>query len=259
VPLLLLSVTFACSIWTLRAVTSPPDEPGMPDFPDAGAGATGGGGAALTVQVIGEQFWWRVVYPGGAETANEIHIPVGRSVRLKVTSNDVIHSFWVPRLMGKIDLIPGKVNTLLLRADEPGVYRGACAEFCGMQHAHMLVHVIAEPPPQFDAWLAREQRPAREAEDPAARRGAQVFARAGCINCHRLRIGGGAIGGAAGPDLTHLASRRTLAGGMLDNTVGNLGGWIVNSQALKPGNKMPPIPLDGPDLQALLAYLRSLE
>jgi cytochrome c oxidase subunit 2 len=262
IPLLILSVTFAYSVWTLRAVTAPPGEPGMTDFPDATAGesAIGPNGAnLLTVQVIGEQFWWRIVYPGGGETANELHVPAGRAVRLDLTSKDVIHSFWVPRLMGKLDLIPGKQNRLILRADEAGTYRGGCAEFCGIQHAHMLLHVFADPPAQFDAWLAREQRPARTADDPAVQRGAQVFARAGCITCHQLRVGGGAIGGDAGPDLTHVASRRTLAAGLLDNTIGNLGGWIVNSQALKPGNKMPPIPLDGPDLQALLAYLRSLE
>ncbi|MGH2351290.1 MAG: cytochrome c oxidase subunit II, partial [Chloroflexota bacterium] len=216
--------------------------------------------ANLTVEVIGYQYWWEVRYPQhGIVTANEIQIPVGQTVEFKLTSVDVIHSFWVPQLQGKMDLIPGKTNTVWLQADEPGVYRGQCAEFCGLQHAQMALLVIAQPPEQFAAWADAQRRPAVQSTDSLVQRGAQVFAREGCITCHAIRTGAGRVGGQLGPDLTHLASRRTIGAGTLDNNRGNLGGWVSNAQALKPGNKMPPQPMDGESLQALLAYLESLE
>jgi cytochrome c oxidase subunit 2 len=217
------------------------------------------GEPAFTIAVTGHQYWWEVQYPDRQiVTANEIHLPAGQTVRLTLRSDDVIHSFWVPQLAGKMDLIPGKVNAMWLRADAPGVYRGQCAEYCGLQHAHMALLVIADPPDQFAAWVAAQQRPATQPTDPTLLQGAQVFARQGCITCHAIRYGAGETGGKVGPDLTHLASRATLGAGTLDNTRGNLGGWVVNSQAIKPGNQMPPMPMDGPSLQALLAYLESL-
>ncbi len=215
---------------------------------------------ATTIEVTGHQFWWEVQYPAqGILTANEVHVPVGQAVRVTLRSVDVIHSFWVPQLAGKTDLIPGKTNQMWLRADAPGVYRGQCAEYCGLQHAHMAFLVIADPPDQFAAWVAAQQRPATQPTDPALQQGAQVFARQGCITCHAIRYGAGDTGGKVGPDLTHLASRGTIAAGTLDNNRGSLGGWIMNSQAIKPGNHMPPMPMDGESLQALLTYLESLQ
>jgi cytochrome c oxidase subunit II len=214
----------------------------------------------LAVEVTAHQFWWEVHYPAEQIlTANEVHVPVGQPVRLMLRSADVIHSFWVPQLAGKTDLIPGKTNAMWLRADTPGVYRGQCAEYCGLQHAHMAFLVIADPPDQYAAWVAAQQRPAAQPADPSVQAGAQVFARQGCITCHAIRYGAGDTGGKVGPDLTHLASRATLGAGTLDNNRGNLGGWIENSQAIKPGNPMPPMPMDGTSLQALLAYLESLQ
>jgi cytochrome c oxidase subunit 2 len=214
--------------------------------------------AALRIDVIGHDWWWEVRYPHhGFTTANEIHIPVGQPVQLVLTSTDVIHSFWVPQLQGKMDLTPGRVTTLWLRADSPGEYRGQCAEFCGVQHAKMAFLVIAQPPDQFDAWLDRQRQPASAPAAPLARQGEAVFLRSNCIECHT--IAGTSATGARGPNLTHLASRRTLAAGTLANNRGNLGGWIVDPQALKPGNHMPPSRLSPADLHALLAYLESLE
>src|SRR5205823_825647 len=153
------------------------------------------------------QFWWEIHYPDQQLTsANELHVPVGQPVRLTLRAADVIHSFWVPQLMGKLDLIPGQPNVTWLQADEPGVYRGECAEYCGLQHAHMGFLVIADPPDQFAAWVAAQRRPATQSADPAVLQGAQVFAREGCITCHAIRYGAGATGGQVGPDLTHLAS-----------------------------------------------------
>jgi cytochrome c oxidase subunit II len=215
---------------------------------------------AFDVEVTGHQFWWEIRYPQQQLlTANELHVPVGASVRLTLNAADVIHSFWVPQLSGKTDLIPGKSNVTWLRADEPSIYRGQCAEYCGLQHAHMAFLVIAYPPDNFAAWADAQRRPATQPSDPALLEGAQIFARQGCIGCHAIRYGAGETGGKVGPDLTHVASRGTLGAGTLDNNRGNLGGWIVNSQAIKPGNLMPPMPMDGGSLQALLGYLESLK
>lgn len=212
----------------------------------------------LTVEVIGHQWWWEVYYPEHhVTTANEIHIPAGRAVRLKLTSGDVIHSFWVPRLNGKMDLVPGKTNTFWIQADAPGVFRGQCAEFCGVQHAKMAMLVIAEPEDAFAAWVAAQQEPAPRTLTPLMEAGQQVFLSSSCVYCHTVR--GTNASGQLGPDLTHLASRRTIGAGILPNTKGHLAGWIVNAQAIKPGNLMPPMYLEPDDLQALLAYLAALE
>jgi len=216
---------------------------------------------AVKIKLTGYRWWWKVEYsdPSPAKlviTANEIHIPVGRPVLINTYSHDVIHSFWVPALHGKKDLIPGNPSALWLRADEPGVFEGQCAEFCGLQHAHMRLVVVAEPEEKFQAWLEAERQPARAPEDPDARRGQEVFVTGPCALCHSIR-GTGAAGQVA-PDLTHLASRRTLAAGTLPNTRGHLAGWIIDSQHVKPGNAMPSTSLSAEDLQALLAYLGGL-
>ena len=186
-------------------------------------------------------------------------MPVGEVVQLKLRSDDVIHSFWVPQLLGKHDLIPGNEHETWLRADQPGVFRGECAELCGVQHARMFFLVVAEPPADFAQWLERQRQPARQSPDPAVQRGAGVFAREGCIDCHAIRIGTQATGGQLGPDLTHVGSRMTLGAGTLDNNVGTMAGWIANAQAFKPGNAMPAQPMDGASLQAVAVYLSSLE
>jgi cytochrome c oxidase subunit 2 len=224
--------------------------------------ATPVGPGALRIQIIGHQWWWEVIYPADPAsdtviTANEIHVPVGRPVLLELSTTDVIHSFWVPNLNGKKDLIPGRPTRHLLRPDRPGVYEGRCAEFCGYQHAHMGFLLIAEERDQFDAWLAGQRRPAAEPADAAGQSGRQVFLSSACVTCHSIR-GIGAFGHKA-PDLTHLASRRKIAAATLPNTVGNLAGWIVDSSHIKPGNHMPPNLLPADDLQNLVSYLRSLQ
>jgi cytochrome c oxidase subunit 2 len=189
-------------------------------------------------------------------TANEIHIPVGRPVRFEVVAGDVIHSFWIPELAGKTDLIPGQRNVMWLEADHPGVYRGQCAEYCGMQHSKMAMSVVADPPAAFGAWLARQRLPAASPSDPDMVAGEAVFTTSACALCHTIR--GTPARGRVGPDLTHLASRRMIAAGTLPNTRGYLAGWIANPQALKPGNVMPAVPLRPTELQVLITYLQSL-
>jgi cytochrome c oxidase subunit 2 len=211
----------------------------------------------LVIQVEGHQWWWEVHYPAqAATTANEIHIPVGQPVRIELTTADVIHSFWVPELQGKIDMIPGQTNTLWLQADQPGAYKGECAEFCGVQHARMSFWVIADPPDQFATWLQNQSQPAAEPADPLAQAGQTIFLNGQCANCHTIR--GTNATGTLGPDLTHMASRQTIAAGSVVNNRGHLTGWISDPHSLKPGNLMPPTNLTGPDLLALVAYLESL-
>ena len=216
--------------------------------------------AAVTVEVVGYRWWWEVRYPEqGIVTANEIRVPAGQPVRLLLRTGDVIHSLWVPRLHGKMDLLPEVTNTFWFQADEPGVFRGQCAEFCGVQHARMALVVVAEPPDAFSAWLADQAEPAAEPDTPARQLGYQTFFEAGCDNCHMIRGTPAAGGGDAGPDLTHFGSRLTLGAATRDNTAGHLAGWISNPQALKPGNLMPPTHLPPERLHALVAYLESLQ
>lgn len=215
---------------------------------------------ALTVQVSASQWWWALRYdteqPSRTFTsANEIHIPVGQPVRFEVTSTDVIHSFWVPKLGGKIDVIPGQTNVAWLQADRPGTYRGQCAVFCGAEHARMALRVIAQTPADFRAWQTSQLADAPQPTTAGLQRGQQVF-QAHCAACHTIR--GGDAGGALGPDLSHLLSRHTLAAGVLPNTPGNLAGWIVHPQSIKPGTRMPDQALSGPQLAALMAYLQTL-
>jgi cytochrome c oxidase subunit II len=214
---------------------------------------------SLTVRVIGHQWWWEARYPSaGAVTANEIHIPVRRRVRIVVQSDDVIHSFWAPQLNRKIDAIPGRTNMIVLDADVPGHYRGQCAEFCGVQHAHMGLVVVAQPEAAFRRWLANQARPAQTSLAGAAARGKQVFDEEACSSCHAIR--GTDAHGYVGPDLTHLASRNTLGAVTVLNRPETLAAWIRDSQHFKPGNQMPPFPHLGPQrLQDLTAYLEGLK
>ena len=222
---------------------------------------TNPGNGALQIRVTGHQWWWEVQYRDSlpknwVTTANEIHIPVGRPVVFELRSTDVIHSFWPPNLSPKRDQIPGDENSLWFQADSVGVFRGLCAEFCGHEHAKMGFLVFAESPENFARWLARERDTAATPTDSLAQRGREVFLGSSCVMCHA--IAGTPAGSRIGPDLTHLAGRQTLAAGTLPNTRSNLTGWIVDPQAIKPGAKMPPNQLNGPDLLALVAYLESL-
>ncbi|HEX2829168.1 MAG TPA: cytochrome c oxidase subunit II [Burkholderiales bacterium] len=215
----------------------------------------------FAIEVSGKQWWWQATYyPGDPqrtfETANELHIPVGKPVVLKLSSPDVIHSFWVPSLAPKKDMIPGRTLTLTLRADKAGVYRGQCAEFCGFQHAKMAFLVYADEPAQYEAWVRLQQRSASEPSDAIAKRGRDVFMSSPCVMCHTIQ--GTTAQAKLGPDLTHVASRATLAAGVLPNARGPLSGWITNPQQIKPGTNMPAVALPPEDLHALVTYLESL-
>lgn len=217
---------------------------------------------ALVIQVRGYQWWWQVTYPDPRAshsfvTANEIHIPIGRPVRIELSADDVIHSFWVPNLGGKQDLVPGRENTLSFKAERAGIYRGQCAEFCGLQHAHMAIIVIAEPQEAFDAWRAAQIGEARAPSTDEEHRGLQILTSKACGACHTVR--GTQAAGTLGPDLTHVAGRQTIAAGALPTTRGALAAWVADPQTIKPGNNMPLVPLSADDLQAVSAYLASLK
>jgi cytochrome c oxidase subunit II len=239
-PLVVLSVIFAMGLGVLNATP------------------TSAGANDLTIEVIGHQWWWEVRYPQlGITTANEIHIPTGQTVALKLSTADVIHSFWVPEVAPKLDLINGATNTLVLSGVQAGQYRGQCAEFCGLQHALMAMLVVAEAPEAFSAWAEAQRQPAATPGDALAQQGQQVFLNQQCVYCHTVR--GTSAMGQLGPDLTHLASRQTLAAVTVLNTAGNLGAWVIDPQGVKPGNKMPHTDLTASQLQLLLAYLESLK
>jgi cytochrome c oxidase subunit 2 len=217
----------------------------------------------LTIEVIGEQYWWRVRYladgdrPGFA-TANELRVPVGRPVALAVTSADVVHSIWIPNFAGKLDMIPGRVNTLRFTAEREGVYRGVCAEFCGDQHTRMAFDVIALAPEAFETWRRGEAGEAREPSGPLQEFGKVVFARGGCGSCHVVR--GTEAAGHLGPDLTHVGSRRSIGAGSYPNNVGTLAGWIADTQHLKAGARMPSFSsFSGEELRAVASYLDALK
>jgi cytochrome c oxidase subunit II len=216
------------------------------------------GSTAMTIKVIGHQWFWEVRYPGTpAVTANEIHIPTHTRVNVQVATEDVIHSFWVPQLNRKIDLVPGRLNHILLATDRPGVYRGQCAEFCGLQHAHMGLAVFAQRPERFRAWLANEARPRRVPANAAARSGEQAFTSNQCASCHTIR--GTRAVGAVGPDLTHVGSRATIAAETLVNDPDNLARWVRDPQSIKPGVKMPGLRLTPAELGAIVPYLEGLK
>lgn len=215
---------------------------------------------AMDVVVIGHQFWWEYRYPKlGIVTANELHIPVSDLAKplptyLTMSSADVDHSFWVPKLAGKMDLIPNKVNVMWMDPHKPGLYLGQCAQYCGVEHAMMLIRVYVDTPEQFKKWIADQQRPA--VNDPAVAEGRQIFEHTACISCHTVR--GTDAHGTFGPDLTHLASRDTIGSGMIRNTPENLRKWIDDPNAIKPGCMMPKMNLDAHDLDAVTAYMASL-
>ena len=217
------------------------------------------GDDSVTIDIAAHQFWWEVSYPDeGFVTANEIHIPVGESVDIRLTSNDVIHSFWVPSLHGKIDVMPGHTTSITLKAEEAGTFRGQCAQFCGAQHANMAFLVIAQEYDEYRAWAAHQAEPAEAVpESDAIVRGQDIYMSSMCVYCHTIR--GTASSGTLGPDLTHLNSRETIGAGILENNRGNLAGWIVDPQEIKPGNHMPGITLTGEELDDLLNYLESLD
>lgn len=223
----------------------------------------------LRIQVTGNQWWWDVQYnnwpdrfgpnlpSNRVETANEIHIPVGVTVELTLRTNDVIHSFWVPNLHGKMDLIPQHDVPIYLRADRPGVYWGDCAEYCGYQHALMRIAVVAESPEKFKAWLDQQRQPAPEPTDPKLARGRDVLLRGTCVMCHTVQ--GTLARGRLGPDLTHVGGRLALAAGAIPNAPGHLAGWIADPQRIKPGVHMPQNNLPPEDLRAVMEYLESLK
>ncbi len=240
-------VLLACTVWTVTTIAAV----GRP-APDK---------VAARIEVTGSRWWWRVRYLDDDPsrvfiTANELHVPVGKPVQVVVTSDDVIHSFWVPQLAGKTDAVPGLRNTLWLQADKPGRYRGQCGEFCGMQHAHMALEVVAEPPDAFEHWRAAQVAEAKAPPDGLAAQGHTVF-QSRCGACHTVR--GGGAGGVVGPDLTHLMSRGRIAAGTLPNEVPALRGWIEDAPSEKPGTLMPRMALSGPDLNAVTAYLQTLQ
>lgn len=219
-------------------------------------------GDYVEIEVTGHQWWWEVEYKHAlpskqASTANEIHLPLNQRVLIRTNSTDVIHSLWIPNLHGKRDLIPGRPSEFWLLADKAGVYRGQCAEFCGLEHAKMALLVVAEPQSTFNTWLEQQRQPARSPATDLASQGQQVFLTGPCALCHK--IAGTPAGSRVGPDLTHFASRRTIAAGVAPNTPGYLGAWITDPQHLKPGARMPSMALDSEDVQALIAYLHSLK
>ena len=238
-------VLAACTIWTLVVlgeVMHPASKP------------------PLTLQVTAHQWWWEVRYldPVAGRvftTANEIHIPTGEPVRVILSSPDVIHSFWVPKLAGKMDVIPGVTNVTWIEAARSGRYRGQCAEFCGLQHARMAFSVIAESPADFDLWRERQLALPPTPTDPEVAQGAAVFA-ARCASCHT--VSGTPAGGIVGPELSHLASRETLAAGTIPNDTAHLSAWIADPAAIKPGVLMPKVAMTAAERAQVVAYLQSL-
>ena len=248
IPVIILAVTFVLTLQTMTAFPMGDNEMHAPP---------------PMLRVIGHQWWWELQYVIGGETkrvvtANEIHIPAGRPVDIELQTADVIHSFWVPELHGKVDLVPDKVNRIRLQADHPQTFRGECAEFCGTQHANMILLVQADAPADFDRWLANQRADAVPPATPESTRGEALFLSRACILCHTIR--GTAAHGSVGPDLTHLASRRRIAGNAFENNTGNLAGWITHAQALKPTAKMPNLSVfSGEELRDVVTYLQTLQ
>lgn len=234
-PTVVIVVVFAATLVALRELPR--------DAPDG----------ALEIEVVGHQFWYEIRYPeSGLVTANELHLPTGRPIALELRSRDVIHSFWVPALGGKMDMLPERINTLVLEADQPGEHWSRCAEFCGLQHANMQLLVVVESPSEFEDWMSRQQAIA-EPQGDLALQGRELFVSADCVACHALRGQGAA--GTDGPDLTTLPQRRTLGAMSMENTPENLISWITDPDSVKPGVDMPATALSQDELDALLAYL----
>lgn len=217
---------------------------------------------ALTINVYGHEWWWEIEYPDQQQpyrtvrTANEIHVPAGAVIDIHGTSRDVIHSFWAPNIHGKKDLLPGYWNDLTIEVDKPGTWRGQCAEFCGLQHAHMAFSIVAQSREGFDSWYSAQLKSANEPQTPQTSHGREVFLSHPCMMCHTIR--GTTANATVGPDLTHIASRSTIAAGTLVNNTGNLAGWIANAQSIKPGCRMPPNPMPASELHDLVTYLETL-
>jgi cytochrome c oxidase subunit 2 len=253
-PVVVLAVLLVHALRVGHALSAPPARP-------------------ADIEITGKMWWWDVRYAFAAELsaasrqppesktvvlANEIYIPVGRPVEIALKSDNVIHSFWVPALAGKVDMIPGRTTRIVVQAREPGVYRGQCAEYCGIQHSWMAFYVVAVPGEEYERWLANQAAPAKEPEQPFLRQGRDAFLSGGCGACHTVR--GTPAAGTLGPDLTHLGSRRSIAAGRLDNHAGTLAGWIADPQSIKPGNLMPPTTVyTGEELRAVAAWLESLK
>jgi cytochrome c oxidase subunit 2 len=238
-PAILLVVMFSLSMRTMR-VSDPPRESREPDL-----------------VVIAHQWWWELYYPrSGVTTANEIHLPVGRAMLVRLESADVVHDFWLPQLARKIDAVPGRSNHFWLQADQPGVFLGACAEFCGNEHAWMRLRAIAEDEDRFNRWQIEQATIPAPPERGLAADGARIFELRTCVNCHAIQ--GTVAYKRIGPDLTHLAMRQTLGAGALDNGHDNLARWLANPAAFKPGSHMPDLQLSSDEVNALVAYLESL-
>lgn len=237
-PLVLLAVIFGFTASTMRAVSPGPN------------------GQQPDLVITGYQWWWGIQYPqAGVVTANEIHLPAGKRTLLRLDGADVIHDFWVPQLGRKIDMIPGKSNYLWVEPETPGTYLGACAEYCGAEHAWMLIRVIVQPQAEYDAWLNAQAQPQPTPNGNDAARGAQVFQQLTCASCHA--IAGTQASAQIGPNLTHLGTRQTIGAGVLTNTAENLATWLRDPQAVKPQNHMPNMQLTEDDIRALVAYLES--
>jgi cytochrome c oxidase subunit 2 len=239
IPIVVLGTVFGLSIANMAAYSGQPS-------------------ADISIDVIAHQWWWEVRYPNDkVVTANEIHIPVGESARVSVTSADAMHAFWVPQLQGKIDAVPGHTNTITLTSSSTGTFRGECLVYCGLQHANMNFIVVVDSISDYRTWLASESATPAPPTDAELVHGQQVFLGSACVYCHT--VAGSNASGKVGPDLTHIASRQQLGAGAISNTPGSLGGWIVDPQTIKPGNMMPPENFNGSDLQVLIAYLESLK
>jgi cytochrome c oxidase subunit 2 len=237
IPLAILAVVFVLSMGTMARVTPRQDAP-------------------VDIEVTAHQWWWEVHYPGaGVTTANEIHLPAGRPIHVRLSSADVIHDLWVPELGRKMDAVPGHANSMLLQADHPGVYLGACAEYCGAEHAWMRVRVVAQAPGDFQRWLSAEAQPKPSPTSDLAKEGERLFADKTCASCHVVQGGPRLPASVVGPDLTHLGSRATLAAGVVANTPAALRSWLADPDATKPGSYMPNLHLNGHELDALVAYL----
>ncbi|MBC8089652.1 MAG: cytochrome c oxidase subunit II [Phycisphaerae bacterium] len=251
-PTIILGIVLVATLRALSALTPAPL--GIADLPAAGE---------LAVEIGGKQYWWRIRYLDAQpsqvfETANELHIPIGVPVQVRLRSEDVIHSFWVPGLHGKMDLIPGRMNVMTLQADHAGIWRGQCAEFCGMQHTKMAFTVIAESAESFERWRTQQRsgEVVPDSTDTEALAGRANFMQSGCAACHTIRAT--MAGGRLGPELTHIASRLTLAAGSFPNTAENMYKWISDPQLHKPGSAMPTVPLSAAQLQSVAHYLATL-
>lgn len=239
-PSVVLPIALGLSVWTMR------------DIPQSAPSGS------LVVEVVGYQWWWSIEYPDHqVVVANEMHIPVGEPVELRLTSADVIHSLWVPDLAGKVDALPDGTTTLVIEADRPGRYGGRCAEFCGLEHARMQMVVVAEPPDEFASWLEEQERPASPPGGPQAARGEDLFVDNGCGDCHTVR--GTTAGTDEAPDLTHFGSRSTLSAVLIPSSTENLAAWIRDPDMVKEETGMPPAELTDEELDSLVAYLEGLE